>query len=159
MVQFAAAKCYIRLKVVRKEQTKRTHSHTINVQFSQYKPSTFFISIPKMDTKILLDRTGTEMLMFILSHPLQQLPCPFLVFRLQKPVFANASHELGYTPFVLFSTGFIADKNVSGSFACIFFSLDSIVCVLVWDRHKSAGKMKATKCCAMLSSRMHESKD
>lgn len=51
-------------------------------------------------------------------------------------------------------------KMWAGPLRAFFFSsLNSIVCVLVWDRHKSAGKMKATKCCAMLSSRMHESKD
>lgn len=36
-----------------------------------------------MDVKILQDTTTTEKkdLMLILSYPLQQLPCPFLVFR------------------------------------------------------------------------------
>lgn len=66
------------------------------------------------------------MLMFILSHPLQQLPCPLLVVRLQKSCARKCIAWARLCHLFYFQRGFIADKNVNASFACLFFSFSRI---------------------------------
>lgn len=114
--------------------------HTINGQFSQHKANRI-LTHSKWTRKYCstsLEHTQThrhlqseEFFRLSLSYPLQQLPCPFLVlyallillFQMHSTkrlvVFFSVFFSFSFyvCPFVLFSAGFIADKNVLAFFA------------------------------------------
>lgn len=70
------------------ERPKSAHLHTINEQFTQHKPATTFSAQSKWIRKYCrtwppnektLTHKKNRILTLILSYPLQQLPCSFLV--------------------------------------------------------------------------------
>lgn len=109
-----------------------------------------------------------KILMFTLSYPLQQLPCPFLFIYiffvslfpfcfLKILVLANASHEL-FSPFVSFSTGLLQIKLWARPH--FFFVHSAIRCKIERERKiQKCWKKKSGKVVrSVLSSAMHESK-